>query len=257
MLNFRNTNIIFSIACIILLSLDFSFGISNWYYFPLVTIYSTILIWGSSQIHSNFYTQVHCKGKTDKKELSITFDDGPHETNTPQIIELLRKNNISATFFCTGKQINAHPDLLRQIDEGGHLIGNHTYSHHFLFDLFQSKKMLQEMKEVDDLTYEIINKKLKLFRPPYGVTNPNLVKAIKNGGYTPIGWSKRSLDSIIKNEETFKNKIQKGLSPGDVILFHDTSEVTVKNLQSFIDFAKNEGFSFVRLDKLLNVQAYG
>ena len=94
------------------------------------------------------------------------------------------------------------------------------------------------------------------FRPPYGVTNPNLAKAIKNGGYTPVGWSVRSMDTVIKDEKKLLAKINAGITPGAVFLFHDTSKTTAGVLPEFIQEVKKRGYNIIPLDKLLALQPY-
>jgi peptidoglycan/xylan/chitin deacetylase (PgdA/CDA1 family) len=96
----------------------------------------------------------------------------------------------------------------------------------------------------------------KLFRPPYGVTNPNLAKAIKAGGYTPVGWNVRSMDTVIKDEKKLLDKINKGIKPGAVFLFHDTSRAIAAILPEFIQEVKKRGYNIVPLDKLLALQPY-
>ena len=188
--------------------------------------------------------------------IAISFDDGPDAANTPRILELLRANGVEAAFFCIGRCIPGNGQLLKQMDSGGHIIGNHTFSHHYWFDMFSAKKMLADMRQMDELTNDAIGKKPKLFRPPYGVTNPNLKKAIIEGKYIPVGWSVRSLDTVIKNEERLLQKVTAGLQPGAVFLFHDTSPATLAILSPFIKHAQTNGYQIVRPDKLLNLQPY-
>jgi peptidoglycan-N-acetylglucosamine deacetylase len=97
----------------------------------------------------------------------------------------------------------------------------------------------------------------KLFRPPYGVTTPNMKKVMQRGGYTAIGWNIRSLDTVIKDEEKLLKKIDAMLQPGSIILLHDTSKTTLSVLPRLIVAARNKGYEFVRADKLLNVAPYG
>ena len=103
---------------------------------------------------------------------------------------------------------------------------------------------------------KVIGMEPRLFRPPYGVTNPNLKKAIQRGGYTPVGWSIRSMDTVIKDAGKLLEKVTISLKPGAVVLFHDTSKSTLDILPEFIDYAREKGYSFIRLDKLLNLEPY-
>nr|AUN35648.1 polysaccharide deacetylase [uncultured bacterium] len=105
-------------------------------------------------------------------------------------------------------------------------------------------------------TEKLIGVKPKLFRPPYGVINPNLRKAIQDGEYTPVGWSVRSMDTVIKDEKKLLEKIKRSLKPGAVYLFHDTSKSTLEVLPIFIKHVKDLGYEIVRLDKMLALQPY-
>ncbi|MFZ1785639.1 MAG: polysaccharide deacetylase family protein [Ferruginibacter sp.] len=231
-------------------------GLPLYVYFLLLIAYSLIVFWGCYYIGSNFFIKIICKATTDKKEIAISFDDGPAANYTSQILQILKAENVPATFFCIGNRIAGNEHLLKQIHEDGHLIGNHSFSHHFWFDMYPAKKMLDDMKQMDAEMLRVIGKKPKLFRPPYGVTNPNLKKAIISGGYTPVGWSVRSLDTVIRDEQKLLNKVNAEIQPGAVFLFHDTSEATLKILPAFIQEVKKSGYNFIPLDKLLALKPY-
>ena len=178
MLNFRNTNIFFILLLFVLIAVHVNYGLPVYIYPLLFVAYSLIVFYGCYYVGSNFFIKIICKAKTEKKEIAISFDDGPAANCTPEILELLRQDNIKATFFCIGNRIAGNENILQQIKEEGHIIGNHSYSHHFWFDMFSSQKMLDDMKQMDEEMQRVIGLKPKLFRPPYGVTNPNLKKAI-------------------------------------------------------------------------------
>ena len=256
MLNFRNTNIFFIILLAVLIGVDIKYGLPIFIYFILPVSYSLLVFWGCVNVSSNFFIKITCKSETDKNEIAISFDDGPATNYTPEIIRLLKNENIKATFFCIGNRIARNENILKQIHEDGHIIGNHSYSHHFWFDMYSAKKMQDDMKQMDDEMERVIGMKPKLFRPPYGVTNPNLKKAIIRGGYTPVGWSVRSLDTVIKDENKLLDKIIAGIKPGAVFLFHDTSKTTLHVLTEFIQEVKKRGYQIVPLDKLLHLQPY-
>jgi peptidoglycan-N-acetylglucosamine deacetylase len=256
MLNFRNTNIFFSLAMIIMLSLNFFVHVPLLLYVFTMLLYSLVLFYGSYFIGSGFYIKAICHLQTERKIIAISFDDGPAESYTPQILQVLKDNDVEAAFFCIGNRIQGNEKLLRSIHEQGHVIGNHSYSHHFWFDLFSSKKMIRDMKMMDAKVSEAIELKPKLFRPPYGVTNPNVKKAIIKGSYVPIGWSLRSMDTVIKDEKKLLQKVQQSIKPGAIILFHDTSKTTLGILPELIRQTKADGYEIARLDKMLDVQAY-
>lgn len=256
MLNFKNTNAFFILLLFILIGVHVKYGLPVYVYPLLFIIYSLIVFYGCYYVGSNFFIKIICAGNTNQKEIAISFDDGPAINHTPEILRLLKQDNIKATFFCIGNRIAGNENIVRQIKEDGHIIGNHSYSHHFWFDMFSSKKMLQDLRLMDYELKRATGLQPKLFRPPYGVTNPNLKKAIMAGNYTPVGWSVRSMDTVIKEEKILLDKIIKLLKPGAIFLFHDTSSTTLQMLPTFIKEVKNRGYQIIPLDKLLHLNPY-
>ncbi|MBK5272539.1 MAG: polysaccharide deacetylase family protein [Bacteroidia bacterium] len=256
MLNFRNTNIFFISLLVVLIGVHISYGLPVYIYPLLFVVYSLIVFYGCYYVGSNFFIKIVCSAKTNQNEIAISFDDGPATNFTIEILQLLKQDNIKATFFCIGNRIAGNENIIKQIKDEGHIIGNHSYSHHFWFDMFSSKKMLEDMKRMDHEIKKVTGLRPKLFRPPYGVTNPNLKKAIIKGDYTPVGWSVRSMDTVIKDEKRLLRNITGSLNPGAVFLFHDTSKTTLNVLPEFIKEVKNKGYHIIPLDKLLHLNPY-
>jgi peptidoglycan/xylan/chitin deacetylase (PgdA/CDA1 family) len=211
----------------------------------LIIIVSLFLIYASADIRSGVYVKTISRIKTQEKQLAITFDDGPHAEITPQILDILKKYNIKATFFCKGKNIENQPDLVRRIISEGHGIGNHTMRHSAWFPFYPAVKM---KKEIDDCQALIDAFQpagaAHLFRPPFGVTNPNLRKALKGSDYSVIGWNIRSLDTTKISSEILFKRIIRQIKSGSIILFHDTKPETPNILERVINFAHKKGFNF-------------
>jgi peptidoglycan-N-acetylglucosamine deacetylase len=256
MLNFRNTNIFFISLLVVLIGVHIKFGLPVYIYPLIFVVYSLIVFYGCYYVGSNFFIKVICSAKTHQKEIAISFDDGPATNYTAEILQLLKQDNIKAAFFCIGNRIAGNENIVQQIKDEGHIIGNHSYSHHFWFDMFSSKKMLEDMKRMDHEIEKVTGIRPKLFRPPYGVTNPNLKKAIIKGDYIPVGWSVRSMDTVIEDEKKLLRNITRSLKPGAVFLFHDTSKTTLNVLPEFIKEVKNKGYHIIPLDKLLHLNPY-
>lgn len=256
MLNFRNTSIFIVVLLLLLALLNIRFDIPVYFYVMPVLLYSLIIFYGSYYIGSNFFMKVLCAGNTNARQIAISFDDGPAKEYTSAILEVLKKNNVPAAFFCIGKHIAGKEDLLHRLIADGHIIGNHSYSHHFWFDMFSAKKMQADIQLMSETVNSNTGLQPKLFRPPYGVTTPNMRKVMDNTGYLAVGWNIRSMDTLIKDENKLLQKITGVLKPGAIILLHDTSKVTVSILQQLINEAHDKGYEFVRLDKLLNVAPY-
>ncbi len=175
---------------------------------------------------------------------------------TPQILELLKSYDAKATFFCTGKQIEQHQNIIKSIVSNGHTLGNHSYSHSHYFDFYGKQKVITEIKKTNDLIESIIGKKMNLFRPPYGVTNPSIIKAIKETKHQVVGWNIRSLDTVKTNEQEILNRITRNISPGSVILLHDSKEITISILEQLLLFLQQNGYQSITIDTLFNIEAY-
>jgi peptidoglycan-N-acetylglucosamine deacetylase len=256
MLNFKNTTFLFVALLLALCAGYFFYTIPFWIIIVCLLLYTIILFYGSYYIGSGFYIKAICRGNGNKREIAISFDDGPVQNYTLQIAEILKQHQTSAAFFCIGNRINGNENIIKHLQEEGHIIGNHSYSHAFWFDLYSKKQMQHDLQKMDMAVKDVIGVKPKLFRPPYGVTTPNLASAIKNGGYTTVGWSIRSYDTVIADENKLFNKLTAALKPGSVVLFHDTGKTTLAVLPKFIQHVKNNGYTITRLDKMFNLTPY-
>ena len=255
MLNFRSVNIIFTFLLLLAFGTNLLLT-TPWYVYTFILLaWIGALFYGSYFINSQFYLKVICRVETNKKEIALSFDDGPEQPGTGAILDILFKENVEAAFFCIGKNIAGNEALLQRMYSSGHLLGNHSFSHSNLFDLFSSKKMLADLQAMDMAMEKVIGRRPIFFRPPFGVTNPNLRKAVDAGEYITIGWSVRSLDTVIVNEKKLLDRVRQ-IRPGDIILFHDRSETMLSILPEFIRKLKVQGFQIKRLDKLLNLAPY-
>jgi peptidoglycan/xylan/chitin deacetylase (PgdA/CDA1 family) len=257
MLTHRTANIVlFMLLAVVLLVHNLWLSLPWWCFVLLPVPYILALVWGACTITSGFFMPVKCGAQTTEKVIAITFDDGPLPHHTPAILDILREERVPAAFFCIGNRITGNEGLLQRIDQEGHVIGNHSFSHHFWFDMFGPGKMLAELQQMDAVVKEVRGKIPRLFRPPYGVTNPNLRKAVQRGGYVPVGWNIRSLDTVIKDKEQLLQRIIAGVKPGAVLLLHDSMEVTVQILPLLIHHLRKEGYRIERIDQLFNIPAY-
>ena len=215
-----------------------------WYLFVLtVLFFFSVLFFACINLSWNFFIPTLCKAKTDDRVVALTFDT-------------LKEYNAPAAFFCIGRNIAGNEQLLRRIKNEGHIIGNHSYSHHFWFDMWSAAKMMADMQQMNDETVRITGLQPLLFRPPYGVINPNLAAAIKARKYTSIGWSIRSFDTRIKDKEKLLSRIMAQVRPGGIILLHDSMEITAVILPELIQQLRRKGYTITRADKMLNITAY-
>jgi peptidoglycan-N-acetylglucosamine deacetylase len=249
-------NIVFFVSLIFLALIDWQWSASPFIYLILLLVYFSVNFWGAAFISSQFFLPATCKSDKETKSIAITFDDGPVPLKTLQILDILKKHQAKATFFCIGENVKEYPEIVRQIHDEGHLIGNHSYFHGATFDLLSVKNVVKELNATNNAIREAIGLVPRLFRPPYGVTNPMLAKAVSQLRFTAIGWSVRSLDTIIKEKGKLYERVTKKMQGGDVILFHDRCEVTIEILDDVLNYIKSKGIKIESLDKLLDEKAY-
>ncbi len=247
---------VFFVSVLILLALLSLFAaISGWVYVIVAGLWLAAMVIGSSFIGLNYHVDAYCAGRSGSDGIALTFDDGPNE-NTRDILSILKKHNAKATFFCIGQNIEKHPDIVREIIADGHLIGNHSYSHSHFFDFFGKQKVVAELQHTDGLIMKLTGKKPLFFRPPYGVTNPSIRRALQVTHHVVIGWSIRSMDGISKDSDAIFNRVARQLSPGAVVLLHDTRKHTTSVLERLLVTAAEKKIKIVAVDQLLELKAY-
>ena len=223
---------------------------SFWLYLVWFFVFSAVIVWGSFDIQLRYFVNSIITKKTEIKKIALTFDDGPTEC-TPKFLDLLKENQIKATFFCIGKQIEKYPETFQRIIAEGHSIGNHTFSHSNNTGFLSTSKMIKEIEKCDEVILNVGNIKTNLYRPPFGVTNPNIAKAIEKTHKKSIGWNVRSLDTVIDDEKKIFNRITKNFKKGSIILLHDTSEKTYNVLVELLLFLEREKYSTFTIDSII------
>ncbi|MBW1657491.1 polysaccharide deacetylase family protein [Flavobacterium quisquiliarum] len=256
MITHKNISIFFILLLLLMFLANFIMPMNIWYYWAVVLLWIGINAVGSSRISSNYHVKAYCNNPLEReKKIALTFDDGP-STYTLEVLELLKKYNASATFFCIGKNIEIYPEILQKVIDEGHLVGNHSYSHSKFFDFYHEDKITEELRKTDKLLEKFTSRKINFFRPPYGVTTPSIRRALKITGHKTIGWNIRSLDGGTKNQELILNRITKRVSPGGIVLLHDTGEHSVLVLEQFLQFLQQNNYQVVSIEELLNLKAY-
>jgi len=229
---------------------------SNWWYLAIVVPHFILLSYASSNIRLNFFLNAISSAETNKKVVALTFDDGPDPKCTPMVLDILEKYNAKATFFCIGKKIKPSDEVLKRIDKEGHIVGNHSYSHNVIFDFFPRVMMKKDLVKTTNLIEQNIGKKVRFFRPPFGVTTPTMANAVKDLKHTTIAWNNRSLDTIISDDDKVLERIEKNLKPGGIILLHDIYPRHKTLLPRIIERLGELSYEIVPLTDLLNINAY-
>ncbi|HVU07693.1 MAG TPA: polysaccharide deacetylase family protein [Verrucomicrobiae bacterium] len=201
-----------------------------------------------------FFGPFICRGSNSKKQIALTFDDGPDTNSTPQLLELLREEKIEAAFFCVGKKIEVNPELARQILRDSHLLENHSYAHSNFTNFFSATKLQNELACAQNTIQVATNTTSKFFRPPIGLSNPTTFRVAKKMNLQIIGWSVRSLDTVIASPQKIVARVARKLHPGAIILLHDgniPAEKLVVTVKLLLATLRELGYEVARLDKIL------
>jgi peptidoglycan/xylan/chitin deacetylase (PgdA/CDA1 family) len=199
------------------------------------------------------------RGPADGNRIALTFDDGPCSGYTEQILDILRRHGVKATFFVCGQNVERSPEILRRVQAEGHTIGNHGYSHPFPY--FRSRAFFA--REID-LTQRAIEKvtgqRPKFYRPPFGARWLGLQAVLKQRGLRLVNWSDTGYDWKLDAEGIVRETLRT-LGPGSIILLHDGRNAcrpetvdrspTAEALPAILERAAKAGFTFVTLEELL------
>lgn len=244
----------------------------------IVLSITVFMVWASASIRSGVYVRAFCREKTDRKVVYLTFDDGPHPPETERVLDVLRERGARATFFLIGSKVSGNEAVLRRMLEEGHALGLHTYSHAGTFPLLSFDKMLADVNEGKRAVESVAGKKISLFRPPFGVTNPTISKVVRTLGLQTVGWDVRSFDTMFckssehsckQSEHSCKRsgysckqpehsckqsghdwyvpvveRIMKQVRPGSVILLHDRLDGASELLALLLDSLAASGYDF-------------
>lgn len=182
----------------------------------------------------------------DKKEIYLTFDDGPTPEITNWTLNLLKKHNAKATFFCIGKNIENHPEIFQKVISDGHSVGNHTQNHLNGWKT-ENTNYIENVIACENVISSTVEKS-KLFRPPYGKIKKNQAKKMRDLGYKIIMWDVLSadFDTSITKEKCLENLL-KNTTNGSVIVFHDSVKASEKLkyvLPKVLKYYSENGFIF-------------
>jgi polysaccharide deacetylase family sporulation protein PdaB len=201
-------------------------------------------------------SQLVTKGSNASKVVAFTFDDGDDGGNIQEILQILARNNIKATFFFTGTAAETHPALVKAISEAGHELGNHSYSHPD-FTTLTYDQMLDELNKAENAIKNITGKSTKpLFRPPYGAYNSAVLQGAGDAGYSKtIYWTIDTLDWKGITAAEIYSRVLNNITPGAIVLMHAGSGApnTKNALQNMIDSLKSTGYTFATVSGLLGI----
>ena len=154
------------------------------------------------------------------KQLALTYDDGPNDPHTLHLLEVLARHNVAATFFHVGRYVRQRPDIVRELVQAGHAIGNHTFTHPLL-TLKSASNVRKELSDCHSALQDTIGEHSNLFRPPFGGRRPAVLRIARELGLEPIMWSVTGYDWTAPPAAQIEQKVSRQIRGGDVILLHD------------------------------------
>ncbi|MBE6701850.1 MAG: polysaccharide deacetylase family protein [Ruminococcaceae bacterium] len=191
--------------------------------------------------------------KTEQLRVALTFDDGPHPKYTPQILKILKENNVAATFFAVGTNVEAYPALIKQIVEEGHELNNHTFNHNHVGKM-SADALEKDIRTCNDTIQRISGVCPRYFRPPEGVCNCDVKEICGDLNMKIVMWSVDTRDWAHTPIEEICRNVKQNTQNGSIILMHDfigKNSPTPEALRQIIPMLRELGFEFVTVSQLL------
>ncbi|BCX12309.1 MAG: polysaccharide deacetylase [Thermosynechococcus sp.] len=233
----------------------------QWHLLVILTVFAAAATLAADGPHfvspSKFWGQLVYQVKPLKPEkvVALTFDDGPWGASTRQVLQILKEEEVKATFFILGKHALMYPDLIAEIVKAGHAVGNHSWSHPY--QPVDPKVAKQEIENTSALIAKQSQAQTRLFRPPGGNLTTGLVDYAKSKNYAIIMWSVDAHDS--RSNTTAADIVErtlKAVKPGSIILLHDGGgdrATTRRALPTLIRRLRQKGYRFVTVPELLQL----
>lgn len=192
-------------------------------------------------------TENACDSTQERKKIALTFDDGPHPCYTEQLLDGLKERGVAATFFVTGEHAKLHSDVIKRMQDEGHLIGNHTYSHIQLTKK-NREKFKEELVKTNEVITEITGKEVLYVRPPYGCWDKSLEEELN---MFPVLWTIDPLDWCSSNVDCIAERVVGKAGENEIILMHDYYDTSVTAALKIVDKLLEEGYEFVTVEEIL------
>ena len=195
-------------------------------------------------------------GDTSKKVIYLTFDAGYENGYTEEILDVLKKHNVSATFFLVGNYIETSPNIVKRMVAEGHTVGNHTFTHPDMSSISDEQSFKEELTKLEELYKETTGQEmLKIYRPPQGKYSESNLKMAQSMGYTTVFWSLAYVDWYENDQPTAEEAFSKlipRIHNGAIVLLHSTSKTNCEILDELLTKWEQMGYSFDTISNLIN-----
>jgi peptidoglycan/xylan/chitin deacetylase (PgdA/CDA1 family) len=225
----------------------------GWIVVGIWLIYLPLFACGVSLIQLNYFCHSICHGQPGRNKVALTFDDGPDPQTTPVVLDWLAREKIPAAFFCLGRNVDVHPELVARIAAEGHLIGSHTYDHPWYISMMINPWLRRQLERGQLAVERACGIRPRYFRPPSGNTSPQFPAALRKLGLTMIGWDARSFDTIGTAEQAIA-RVLRLARDGSIVVLHDGNadpQRLLKILDAVAANLRSRGLDFERLDRLI------
>jgi peptidoglycan/xylan/chitin deacetylase (PgdA/CDA1 family) len=220
-----------------------------------------VCLYGAFSIRSSLFGKIFWRGRSDRHQVALTFDDGPHPRFTRKILKILKDEKVPATFFLVGKKVEAFPEVAREIVQGDHEVGCHGYTHRPLW-LKTRRALLDEIERSRAAFETHLSLEPVLFRPPYGIRGPRILQLARARGWKTVFWTRAGWDWTNISGDEVARRVLKELEPGNILLLHDSDgpsleadrQRTIDALGIIIRELKDRGFSFAKVTEILPEQ---
>jgi peptidoglycan/xylan/chitin deacetylase (PgdA/CDA1 family) len=224
----------------------------------LIFIIIILVVWNPGRpmsVSTSWHENIVHRVPTNEKVVALTYDDGPHPEYTPQILDILDKYQIKATFFMIGRQMERYPEIVKEVLRRGHTIGNHTYTHPRNIEADTAPQIIRELELCEQVIERMTGRRAYMFRPPRGLVDSTVFTIAKEEGYQTILWTVSADHHDAPTPELMAKRVSKLIKPGGIILAHDgTFSSRWKDVQAtslIIDALLKQGYRFIPLSELL------
>jgi len=229
-----------------------------WFVLVALLGYATYSTLGVLFPHLEMYGKVLWRGPSGRREVALSFDDGPHPETTRKVLEILKAHGQVATFFVVGTKAEACPDVVREIVAAGHGLGLHGYTHDRLYSLRSPRSVQADIEQAQRALEAVCGERPRLFRPPVGFASHRTLAGAKRAKVEVVGCSARGLDGMSgRDPERVTERVVQALRDGAIVLLHDAAErddftpATIAALPKVLEAIAQRGLKTVRIDSWL------